>query len=166
MTMLDRRSRTGSKSSRFGRKRKTQDAPPPPSAGPDEETVRIARKDFRKRRHAGRWRRVRTIVLALLLVAAVSASVWLVFFSGYVTARTVDVTGTRTVGESRIKEAAEVPTGTPLARVDLDAIAARVESIASVRRVEVARGWPHTVHIAITERTPVVAPATSIVTDT
>ena len=41
MTMLDRRSRTGSKPSRFGRKRKPQDAPPP-SAGPDEETVRIA----------------------------------------------------------------------------------------------------------------------------
>ena len=154
MTMLDRRSRTGSKSSWFGRKRRTQDAPPP-SAGPDEETVRIARKDFRKRRHAGRWRRVRIVLLALLLVAALTASVWLVFFSSYVTARTVDITGTRTVGEARIKQAAEVPTGTPLARVDLDAIAARVESIASVRKVEVARGWPHTVHIAVTERTPV-----------
>ena len=154
MTMLDRRSRTGSKPSRFGRKRKTQDAPPP-SAGPDEETVRIARKDFRKRRHAGRWRRVRMIVLALLLVAALSASMWLVFFSSYVTARTVDVTGTRTVEESLVKQTAEVPTGTPLARLDLDAIAARVEAIASVRRVEVARGWPHTVHIAVTERIPV-----------
>jgi len=154
MTMLDRRSRTGSKPSRFGRRRKASDAPPP-SAGPDEETVRIARKDFRKRRHAGRWRLVRQVVLALLVVAAVSASVWLVLFSSYVTARIVDVTGTRTVGETRIQRAAEVPTGTPLARVDLDAIAARVESIASVRKVEVARGWPHTVHIVVTERTPV-----------
>ncbi len=94
-------------------------------------------------------------MLALLLVAALSASVWLVFFSSYVTARTVDVTGTRTMGESRVKSAAEVPTGTPLARVDLDAIAARVESISSVRKVQVSRSWPHTVHIAVTERTPV-----------
>jgi cell division protein FtsQ len=157
MTMLDRRSRTGSKSSRFGRKRKAgrgTDAPPP-SAGPDEETVRIARKDFRKRRHAGRWRRVRWIVLALLVVAALTASVWLVFFSSYVTVRTVDITGTRTVDESQIKRVAEVPTGTPLARVDLDAIAGRLESIPSVRRVDIARGWPDTVHIAVTERTPV-----------
>jgi cell division protein FtsQ len=162
MTMLDRRSRTGSKSSRFGRKRKPvqdqdaqgQDAPPP-SAGPDEETVRIARKDFRKRRYAGRWRRVRRIVLALLLVAALSGAVWVVFFSSYVTARTVDITGTQTGGESRVKRAADVPTGTPLARVDLDAIRARVESIASVRKVEVSRSWPHTVHIAVTERTPI-----------
>ncbi len=154
MTMLDRRSSTGSKSSWFGRKRKAQDAPPP-SAGPDEETVRIARKDFRKRRYAGRWRRVRMVLLALLLVAALAGSVWLVFFSSFVTARTVDITGTRTVLESRIERAADVPTGTPLARVDLDAITARVESIASVRKVAVSRSWPHTVHIAVTERTPI-----------
>ncbi len=128
---------------------------PPPSAGPDEETVRIARRDFRRRRHAGRWRRVRRIVLALLLVAAVSGSIWLVFFSSYVTARDVQVTGTQTLGESRVKRAAEVPTGTPLARVDLDAIEARVESITSVRRAEVSRSWPHTVHVDVTERTPV-----------
>ena len=39
---------------------------PPPSTGPDEETVRIAHKDFRKRRLAGRWHRVRALVLAVL----------------------------------------------------------------------------------------------------
>jgi len=92
------------------------------------------------------------IVLALLVGALLAGSVWLVFFSSYVTARSVEVTGTHTLGESRIERAAEVPTGTPLARVDLDAIRARVESIASVRRVEVSRSWPHTVHIAVTER--------------
>jgi len=157
MTMLDRRSRTNPKSDRFGRKRKAAraQAAPPPSAGPDEETVRIARKDFRKRRHAGRWRRVRAVSLVLLLVAVLSASVWLVFFSSYVTARTVEVTGTRAVGEAKVNRAAELPTGMALARVDLDAIAARVESIAWVRKVEVSRSWPHTVHIAVTERTPV-----------
>jgi cell division protein FtsQ len=98
---------------------------------------------------------MRMLVLALLLVALLSGSVWLVFLSSHVTAERVDVTGTRTVGEPRIKRAAEVPTGTPLARVDLDAIRARVESISSVRRVEVSRSWPHTVHIAVTERTPI-----------
>ncbi len=128
---------------------------PPPSAGPDEETVRLAGKDFRRRRHAGRWRRVRRVALALLLVAALAGSTWLVLFSSYVTAQSVQVTGTQTLGESRVKRAAVVPTGTPLARVDLDAIAARVESIASVRRAEVSRSWPHTVHIDVTERTPV-----------
>jgi cell division protein FtsQ len=131
-----------------------QDAPPP-STGPDEETVRIARKDFRRRRYAGRWCTLRLVLLALLLVAAVGASVWVVFFSSYVTARTVDVTGTTTLGDGRIERAADVPTGTPLARLDLGAIRARVEGIASVRSAEISRSWPHTVHIDVTERTPI-----------
>ena len=158
MTMLDRRSRASSRWTRSrgsGKAARPAKDAPPPSAGPDEETVRIARKDFRRRRYAGRWRRVRTIVIALLLAGVLAGSVWLVFFSSVVTAREVDVTGTRSLGESRIERAAEVPTGTPLARVDLDAIRARVESIAAVRRVEVSRAWPHTVHIEVTERTPI-----------
>lgn len=163
MTMLDRRTRADSnapeakspKARRFWRRRGAPDAPPP-SAGPDEETVRIARKDFRKRRLAGRWRRrLRVFVIALLLAAMVAGSVWLVYFSSYVATRGVEVTGTRTLGDARIERTAEVPTGTPLARVDLDAIQARVEALASVRRVEVSRSWPHTVHIAVTERTPI-----------
>jgi len=130
-------------------------AAPPPSAGPDEETVRIARRDFRRRRNAGRWRRVRLVVLALLVVAAVSASVWVVFFSSYVTARDVSVTGTSSLADRRIERAADVPPGTPLARLDLGAIRSRVEGITSVKSAEVSRSWPHTVHIAVTERSPV-----------
>jgi cell division protein FtsQ len=128
---------------------------PPPSTGPDEETVRIARKDFRRRRNAGRWRRFRLVLLAVLLVAAVAASVWVVFFSSYVTARNVDVTGTSTLGDGRIERAADVPTGTPLARLDLGAIRARVEGITAVRSAAVSRSWPHTVHIEVTERTAI-----------
>src|SRR5690242_19934135 len=85
---------------------KSAQAAPPPSTGPDEETVRIARKDFRRRRNAGRWRTLRLVLLALLLVAAVSASVWVVFFSSYVTAREVQVSGTATLGDRRIERAA------------------------------------------------------------
>jgi cell division protein FtsQ len=156
MTMLDRRTRSDQRAARGHRPwRPRASEAPPPSAGPDEETVRIARKDFRKRRLAGRWRRVRLLVVALLLAALVAGTVWLVFFSSQVAARGVEVTGTRTLPQARVERAAEVPVGTPLARVDLDAIRARVEAIASVRRAEVSRSWPHTVHIAVTERTPV-----------
>ncbi len=80
---------------------------------------------------------------------------WVVFFSSFVTARDVSVTGTATLGDGRIERAADVPTGTPLARVDLDAIRARVESITAVKSAEVSRSWPHTVHIDVTERTPI-----------
>jgi cell division protein FtsQ len=155
MTMLDRRTRSDQRAARGRRPWRPRASAPPPSAGPDEETVRIARKDFRKRRLAGRWRRVRLLVVALLLAALVAGTVWLVFFSSQVATRGVEVTGTRTLPQARVERAAEVPVGTPLARVDLDAIRARVEAIASVRRAEVSRSWPHTVHIAVTERTPV-----------
>lgn len=144
MTMLERRAA-----------RRSRPAPTPPSAGPDEETVRLASKDFRRRRNAGRWRTVRRILAALLVVGLVAGAVWLVYFSRYVTVRETAVAGNRTVKLDRIEYAADVPTGTPLARVDLDAIRARVESIPAVRRVEVSRRWPHTVQVDVTERTPV-----------
>ncbi len=143
MPMLDRRGRGAGVSE------------VPASAGPDEETVRIAMKDFRRRRHAGLWRRARRYVLGFLVLAVLAGGGWVVFGSGYVTAEQVEVVGNESVGEARIDRVARVPRGTPLARVDLAAIQARVERLSSVRRVEVSRSWPHTVHIEVTERTPV-----------
>ena len=133
-------------------------APEPLAGGPsgaDEETVRIARKDFRRRRFAGRRRRLRTLGALVLVLALVSAGLWAVFFSPYVSAEKVQVSGNDAVRRSQIERSARVPVGTPLARVDLDAIAARVESIPAVRRAEVSRGWPHDVRIRVLERTPV-----------
>ncbi len=127
----------------------------PTSSGPDEPTVRIARSEFRKRRHAGRWRTLRRVLLALLVVGLVAAGGWLVYASPYVTAEGEQVTGLRSVSQARVERAADVPIGTPLARVDVAAIRDRVESIPAVRRAEVTRGWPHTVRIAVTERVPV-----------
>jgi len=149
-TMLDRFTRRSAKKAKG-----SDSAAPPPSSGPDEETVRIARKDFRKRRNAGKWRVVRRIALALLMVGLLAGSAWVVFYSSYVTAREVDVVGTRTIPDAKIESAAGVPIGTPLARVDLDAIVKRVQPIDAVRYVEVGRSWPHTVRITITERTPI-----------
>jgi cell division protein FtsQ len=148
--MLDRFSRRGSKTAKG-----SDSEAPPKSSGPDEETVRIARKDFRKRRNAGRWRVLRRIALALLLIGLLAGAVWVVLFSSYVTARAVDVRGNSTISDARIEKAAEVPVGTPLARVDIDAIVARVQPISAVRYVEVGRSWPHTVRITITERSPI-----------
>ena len=150
MTMLDRFGRRSSKSAS-----ESDSQAPPPSSGPDEETVRIARKDFRKRRNAGRWRVVRRLALALLVIGLVAGAVWVVFFSSYVTAREVDVRGNSTLSDAKIEKAAAVPMGTPLARVDMKAIVARVQPISEVRYVEVGRNWPHTVRITITERTPI-----------
>lgn len=123
---------------------------------PDQEdTVRIATQDFRRRRRAGRWRVVRRVAVVVLTLAVLAGAGWLLFFSDYVTAERVEVTGATTVPTARVRRAADVPTGTPLVRVDLAGVRARVEAIPAVRAVQVSRGWPHAVRIRVEEREPV-----------
>ena len=47
---------------------------------------------------------------------------------------------------------ARVPDGEQLARLDIDAIATRLRSLAAVRAVDVSRKWPDAVQIEIRER--------------
>jgi cell division protein FtsQ len=102
------------------------------------------------------WRsRLRLLVLGAAALVLVVGGAWALFFSSWLTAQKVDVTGVETVNPVRVRAVARVPIGRPLARLDLAAIQARVESIGAVEHAEVSRSWPHTVHIAITERTPV-----------
>jgi cell division protein FtsQ len=52
---------------------------------------------------------------------------------------------------------AAAPIGTPLAKVDLTAIADRVRTVQAVADAQVTRAWPHQLVIVVTERVPVVA---------
>ena len=82
-----------------------------------------------------------------------SAAVWLVFFSSVLAVNGVEVRGDQhPVGRARSAQVAAVPEGEPLARVDLDAIRARVEALAVVRSADVTRQWPDEVLIEIEER--------------
>ena len=121
----------------------------------DEDTVRLARTDFRRRRRAQRLRRSRPWLLLVLVLALAATGVYAVFFSSWLAARRVDVTGLSSLSRSRVVAAAQVPTGRPLARVDLGAVRSRVADIPAVRTVDVSRSWPHGVRIAVTERIPV-----------
>ncbi len=91
----------------------------------------------------------------VVLLALVIGGGWLVLFSSVLTAEKVTVTGVTSLSPVRVRHQAQVPIGRPLARLDLAAIQARVENIGDVAHAEVSRSWPHTVHIAITQRTPV-----------
>jgi cell division protein FtsQ len=75
-----------------------------------------------------------------------------VYFSSALAVDGVEVTGATTVGADQIRAAAAVPSGRPLARVDLKAIENRVEALAIVRSADVSRKWPHHILIAIEER--------------
>ena len=120
--------------------------------GADEKTVRIARKRFARRQWTRRWLAWRRLLVAVLLGALAAGSVWLVFFSSVLAVAGVQVAGTDVVPPADVRRAAQVPTGAPLASVDLDAISARVEDLVAVQSADVSRSWPDRVRIEVTER--------------
>lgn len=121
----------------------------------DEETVTLADREFARRRWGRRLRRLRPFLYAVLVLVVIGTGVWLVFFSSVVTVRDVRVSGNQTVSSVRIEAVAKAPMGRQLARVDLAAIQARVETVPAVKSASVSRSWPHTIAIDIVERTPV-----------
>ena len=80
------------------------------------------------------------------------AGVYLAEFTGLLGVHTVTVTGVRALTADEVRAAAAIPDGQPLARIDVDGVAERVRALAGVERVAVARSWPGTVRITVTER--------------
>ncbi|MDN4173037.1 FtsQ-type POTRA domain-containing protein [Nocardioides sp. SOB77] len=119
------------------------------------DTFERTRRRFARRQRAGRRRRWRLLLALVLVVALVAGGVWLVLFSDRLAVQGVEVRGTGTLSSGEVRAAADVPTGEPLATLDLGAIASRVETLAPVRSVDVSRQWPDSVLIAVEERTPV-----------
>lgn len=85
------------------------------------------------------------------LVVIVVAALWTPLLG----VRSVDVTGEHLLTADQVRVAAQVESGTPMLRLDTDAIRARVHQLARVATVDVSREWPSTVRIDITERDPV-----------
>ncbi len=123
-----------------------------PARSPEEETIQIARKRFARRRRVRRLLALRPLLLTLAVIASVAGLVWLFFFSSVLEVRSVQVTGTSVVSPAKVRELAKVPLGDPLAKIDTDAIQARIEDLVAVKEVEVSRCWPHEVCIDVTER--------------
>lgn len=98
--------------------------------------------------------RLRVVLLLLVLFAALVASGWLVLGSSALGVAKVDVTGVQRLTAQQVSERAAIAPGTPLARLDTAAVAARLSSLPAVERVEVVRRWPRAVEISVRERTP------------
>lgn len=109
------------------------------------------------RRRRGPRRLVRVSLLLLLVVLLAGGVTWLVGWSPVLAVQRVQVEGTSMLTADEVTETARVPVGRPLARVDLTAIEDRVTTLGPVQQVRVERGWPVTVRIELTERTPVLA---------
>lgn len=110
-----------------------------------------------ERVRARRRSRLRVALLGLVLAGVVVAAGWVVLGSSVLGVAQVRVTGVARLGADEVRDAAAVPSGTPLARLDTAAVAARVSGLPVVRSVAVVRRWPRAVEISVRERTAVAA---------
>lgn len=93
------------------------------------------------------------------MIGLVGAAVWVVLGSRLLVVRDVRISGLHRLDRTEVLHTAAVSLGTPLARLDGDAVRARVATIAQVKSAKVTRDWPSTLRIEVTERTPRAAVA-------
>lgn len=136
-------SRTGTTTrDRTGSRRRADRRPPGVTPLPSRRRARARRRDDRPLR----------LLLAVLVIGGIC---WALLASPLLGVRTIQVDGLGTLSADQVREAAGVDPGTPLLRVDVDAVRARVARLPQVASVEVTRGWPHSVVITLEERTAV-----------
>jgi cell division protein FtsQ len=104
-------------------------------------------------------RRVRpsraTVLLGLLgSLVVLGIGAWLLLRSSLLGVADVQVQGIARVGRAEVVDAAGIDPGTPLARLDTAAVAAKVGAIPAVGSVEVRRDWPRSVTVVVHERVP------------
>lgn len=112
-----------------------------------------AERSARRRRLAKRGGIGLAVAAPLLLLG------WVLLSSPLLAVRSIAVTGTRLLTPAQVRAAAEVVTGTPLARVDEGAIIRRVSQLQPVARVDVSRDWPGTLKVHVVERVAVAGVA-------
>jgi cell division protein FtsQ len=113
----------------------------------------MARARRRRIRAAAPW----GIGVAVVLVAG--GLLWLAMQTSVMGVDLIRVTGASVLDPEAVRAAAQIPDGTPLARVDTRVVAQRVGALPPVASVDVGRSWPNTLTIAIVERTPVAVVA-------
>lgn len=101
-----------------------------------------------------RRRRWLAWLLAFLAIAAIAAAAWLVLFSSVLAVRSIDVVGADGMAADQVRGASSIALGVPLARMDADRAARGIRELPWVADVEVRRGWPDRVVLAVTVRTP------------
>ncbi len=113
---------------------------------------------LQRRAAGGRRRSVPRAALAVAAAALAGALAWAVFFSSVLAVDTVRVEGVGEEDSRPVLEAAGVSLGTPLARLDVGDVAARVrQQVPFVREASVTRAWPHTVVVHAVPRTALLA---------
>lgn len=121
------------------------------SAGPRLAAKAQADRRDRRRALGTRFSWAMAVVLPLGMLG------WVLLGSSWLAVNKLVVSGEARVTSAQIIAAAEVQLGTPLARIDLAAVAHRIRVLDAVQDVTVSRGWPTSLRIKIVERVPFVA---------
>lgn len=116
----------------------------------------LAQADPRFRERALRQRRRPWLrgLWTVVVLGLVGGLVWLAFWSPVLAVRSVEVTGVTGADRTAVAGLVRVPTGTPLARVDLEAVEDRVRGRRTIAEVSVERGWPTTLRVRAVPRRP------------
>ncbi|GAB3446216.1 hypothetical protein GCM10027517_28140 [Phycicoccus ginsengisoli] len=113
-----------------------------------------SRDRFQRRAAEVRRRPLRLWAWAAGALAVAALLVWLVAYSPVLAVRSVEVVGVPDAEVAPITALARVPMGEPLARVDTQAVAARVAERATLADVSIERSWPSTLVIHASPRVP------------
>jgi cell division protein FtsQ len=91
------------------------------------------------------------------VVALAGGVAWALLGSSLLVVRSVQTTGSARIPRAQVLAAAGIRLGTPLIRIDTNAIARRVERITQVQVARVTRSWPDSVVIWTMARTAMFA---------
>ncbi len=125
---------------------------PLPRVGVDP---RIRQRRIEVRRRQGRRRLA--VLTGLLVVAGLAAGAWGVLHSGLTDLDRIEVRGAARTDPARVVEASGLVRGQALVSLAPAATATAVEDLPWVATARVARDWPATVVITVTERVPAAA---------
>ena len=117
------------------------------------QTVRSA-DPKKKRKSKAPW-----LVWLLLILSVVTW--WSLYQSKWFIAQEVTITGNSRLSIQQISAAAAVPIGNSLMSINPEVISEQIEALPEIKIAIVQRGWPHTILISVTERTPIAVAATA-----
>jgi cell division protein FtsQ len=120
----------------------------------DRAGLASSRARFQRRAQVARQRPLRLLGYAAATLGVLVVLGWVVAFSPVLAVRSVEVVGVPDSQVAAIKGMAKVPMGEPMARVDGDAVAARVSELATLADVSIERSWPSTLVIHASPRQP------------
>ena len=116
------------------------------------QTVRSAAPK-KKRKSKGPW------CVWLLVVLSVVAW-WSLYQSKWFIAQEVSISGNSRLTVEQISATAAVPIGNSLMSINPGLITEQLQALPEIKVATVERGWPHSILITVTERTPIAVAAT------